>query len=100
MKRRLAMRLVGSACRTGTCWAAAVFNAGDMIPFDRSDAAIPLQAGPEGATFVLGSAVPHPYDLVLGYYSVHSSEEALKAGEVRIAAVRHLYACWSAAPTP
>ncbi|MEW6645136.1 MAG: pirin family protein [Pseudomonadota bacterium] len=67
------------------------FNAGDMIAFDRSDAAIPLQAGPEGATFVLGSAAPHPHDLVLGYYSVHTTEEALKAGEARIAEVRGLY---------
>ncbi|NEU97119.1 pirin family protein [Bradyrhizobium sp. UFLA 03-164] len=68
------------------------YKAGDMIAFDRSDAAISLQSGPEGATFVLGSAVPHPYDLVLGYYSVHTSDEALKAGEARIADVRHLYA--------
>jgi len=67
------------------------YEAGELIAFDRSDAAIPLLAGPEGATFVLGSAVPHPHDLVLGYYSVHTSEEALKAGEARIADVRHLY---------
>src|SRR5262249_24902077 len=67
------------------------FNAGAMIAFDRSDAAIPLQAGPDGAIFVLVSAVPHPHDLVLGYYSVHTSEDALKAGEARIAEVRHLY---------
>jgi redox-sensitive bicupin YhaK (pirin superfamily) len=66
------------------------YKAGDLIAFDRSDAAIPLQAGPEGATFVLGSAVPHPHELVLGYYSVHTSKEALKAGEARIAEVRGL----------
>ncbi len=50
------------------------FNAGDMIVFDKSDAAIPLQGG---ATFVPGSAVSHPHDLVLGNYSVHISEKAL-----------------------
>jgi redox-sensitive bicupin YhaK (pirin superfamily) len=67
------------------------YKAGDMIVFDKSDAAIPLRAGADGATFVLGSAVPHPHDLVLGYYSVHTSEDALQAGEARIAEVRHLY---------
>jgi redox-sensitive bicupin YhaK (pirin superfamily) len=34
--------------------------------------------------FVLGSAVPHPHDLVTGYYSVHTSEDALAQGERRI----------------
>lgn len=68
------------------------FAAGDMIVFDKNDAAIPLQGGTDGAIFVLGSAVPHPHDLVLGYYSVHTSEEALEAGEARIAEVRNLYA--------
>ncbi|ASL45910.1 hypothetical protein bAD24_III00840 [Burkholderia sp. AD24] len=32
----------------------------------------------------LGSAMPHPHDLVLGYYSVHTSAEALRTGEARI----------------
>lgn len=68
------------------------YAAGEMIVFDRSDAAIPLHAGPQGAVFVLGSAVPHPHELVLGNYSVHTSKKALKAGEKRIAEVRSLYA--------
>lgn len=39
----------------------------------------------EGATeFVLGSAVKHPYELVTGYYSVHTSEAALVQGETEI----------------
>jgi len=38
----------------------------------------------EDSEFVLGSAVPHPHNLVLGYYSVHTSAEALRAGEARI----------------
>ena len=69
-----------------------LFAAGEMIAFDRSDAPIPLRAGANGATFVLGSAVPHPHDLVLGYYSVHTSKKALEAGEARIAEIRELYA--------
>ena len=39
----------------------------------------------DGATeFVLGSAVKHPYDLVTGYYSVHTSAAALEQGEKEI----------------
>jgi hypothetical protein len=38
--------------------------------------------------FVLGSPVPHRHDLVTGYYSVHTSQEALAAGERRIAEIR------------
>lgn len=34
--------------------------------------------------FVLGTAVKHPHDLVLGYYSVHTSAQALAAGEAEI----------------
>ena len=30
--------------------------------------------------FVIGSAVEHPHDLVLGTYSVHTSAEALRRG--------------------
>ena len=37
------------------------------------------------AEFVLGSALPHRHELSLGYYSVHTSDEALRAGETRIA---------------
>jgi redox-sensitive bicupin YhaK (pirin superfamily) len=38
--------------------------------------------------FMLGSAVPHPHDLVLGYYSVHTSADALVKGERRIGEIR------------
>lgn len=34
--------------------------------------------------FMLGSAVRHPHDLVTGYYSVHTSADALAKGEQRI----------------
>ena len=42
----------------------------------------------DDAEFMLGSAVPHPHDLVLGYYSVHTSAEALAKGEQRIREIR------------
>src|SRR6195256_5359741 len=38
--------------------------------------------------FVLGSAAPHEHDLVLGYYSVHTSPDALRNGEAHISSIR------------
>lgn len=61
-------------------------SAGEMAVFDRSEAPIRLTAtGASDTVFVLGSAVPHPHDLRLGYYSVHTSAQALALGERRIA---------------
>ena len=55
---------------------------GELAIFEPGEAALTLQeADGTGATFVLGSAVPHPYELHLGAYSVHTSAEALAAGE-------------------
>ena len=60
----------------------------------KHDIGVPLSAlsdfvAAADTEFVIGSAAPHPYDLVLGYYSVHTSAEALQAGEARIEAIRH-----------
>jgi len=53
------------------------------VVFEEGQAAIEFVA--QGATeFVLGSAVKHPYDLVTGYYSVHTSAAALVQGETEI----------------
>lgn len=61
-------------------------TAGAIAVFENGDAPISMQAtGDDDAVFVLGSAVPHPYPLHLGNYSVHTSAEALTAGESRIA---------------
>jgi redox-sensitive bicupin YhaK (pirin superfamily) len=50
--------------------------AGELVVFEESNA--PLEFLAAGDTeFVLGSAVKHPHDLVLGYYCVHTSAEAL-----------------------
>ena len=59
---------------------------GELVIFEPSDAAIELEAT-EDASFVFGSAVKHPYPLVLGYYSVHTSAEALERGETEIARI-------------
>lgn len=61
-------------------------DAGEMVVFEPGEAPIAFAAsGKEDAVFVLGSAVPHPYPLHLGSYSVHTSAQALEAGERRIA---------------
>ena len=58
---------------------------GELALFDESEAPLSFEgAAPGGATFVLGSAVPHRYALHLGAYSVHTSTEALAAGERHI----------------
>jgi redox-sensitive bicupin YhaK (pirin superfamily) len=57
--------------------------AGEIAVFEESNA--PLEFVSRGETgFVLGSAVKHPHDLELGYYSVHTSAVALERGEAEI----------------
>lgn len=76
------------ALAKGRLEAGAVIEAGEMVAFEPGEKAIVLHAsGKQDAVFVLGSAVPHPYPLYLGYYSVHTSASALAAGERRIAAL-------------
>lgn len=61
-------------------------EAGEMASFEPGEGPIDLHAtGDRDAVFVIGSAVPHPHDLVLGRYSVHTSAGALRAGEAKIA---------------
>jgi redox-sensitive bicupin YhaK (pirin superfamily) len=67
----------------GRLHASQVVSAGQLAVFEQSEAAVEVRA--EGATsFVFGSAVKHPHRLVLGYYSVHTSPEALARGEAEI----------------
>jgi redox-sensitive bicupin YhaK (pirin superfamily) len=56
---------------------------GELAVFDHSDAAMEFEATAD-ARFVLGTAIPHPHDLRLGYYSVHTSDAALIEGEREI----------------
>lgn len=62
---------------------------GELAAFNPTSAAIEFKARTD-AEFVLGSAVPHDHDLVLGYHSVHTSAEALRTAEARIATIRSL----------
>lgn len=73
------------ALAKGSLLADGRIDAGEMVTFEPGDAPIVLKASAErDAVFVLGSAVPHPHPLHLGYYSVHTSAQALADGERRI----------------
>jgi hypothetical protein len=60
---------------------------GDLAAFEPSSQAVEFEALTD-AEFVLGSAAPHEHDLVLGYYSVHTSPDALRDAEANISAIR------------
>jgi redox-sensitive bicupin YhaK (pirin superfamily) len=56
---------------------------GELAVFEESEQAIDCVARGD-TSFVLGSAVKHPHDLVMGYYSVHTSKAALEKGGAEI----------------
>ena len=56
---------------------------GELVVFEESDDAVEVQAVGD-TSFVFGSAIKHPHPLALGYYSVHTSAEALARGEAEI----------------
>jgi redox-sensitive bicupin YhaK (pirin superfamily) len=60
---------------------------GELVAFRRSSDPIEFEAESD-AEFVLGSAVPHNYDLILGSHSVHTRVSALREAESRIAAIQ------------
>jgi hypothetical protein len=64
----------------------------EIAVFEEGDQAIEFVA--RGQTdFVLGAAIKHPHPLVLGYYSVHTSYESLKAGESEIKRIGRSGSC-------
>jgi redox-sensitive bicupin YhaK (pirin superfamily) len=65
-------------------------SAGELVVFDDSGNPINFVATGD-ADFVLGSAVKHPHDLVLGYYSVHTTRAALSQGETEIQNIRRRF---------
>jgi redox-sensitive bicupin YhaK (pirin superfamily) len=71
------------AVDTGGLSAPSAIGAGELAVFEESNEAIELQADGD-TSFVLGSAVKHPYPLVLGNYSVHTTPGALAQGEEEI----------------
>jgi redox-sensitive bicupin YhaK (pirin superfamily) len=69
-----------------------IVDKGELAVFAESNGALEFEAL-EDTGFILGSAVKHPHDLVLGTYSVHTSKQALERGEAKIADIgKHLRA--------
>lgn len=60
---------------------------GDLAAFEPSNDAVEFEAQID-TEFVLGSAAPHEHDLVCGYYSVHTSADALRDGEAHILSIQ------------
>jgi redox-sensitive bicupin YhaK (pirin superfamily) len=60
---------------------------GDLAAFEPSSEAVEFEALAD-TELVLGSAAPHEHDLVLGYYSVHTSPDALRDGEAHISSIQ------------
>jgi hypothetical protein len=60
---------------------------GDLAAFEPSGEAVEFEALSD-TEFVLGSAAPHQHDLVPGYYSVHTSPDALRDGEAHILSIK------------
>lgn len=71
------------AVSAGRLDAGGAVDTGELAVFEESDQAIDFVAQGDTA-FVLGSAVKHPHDLVMGYYSVHTSKATLEQGEAEI----------------
>jgi redox-sensitive bicupin YhaK (pirin superfamily) len=74
------------ALHKGSLSAPAVAGEGELVVFEDSNDALDFEVL-EDTGFVLGSAIKHPYELVLGNYSVHTSDDALAKGEARIAEI-------------
>lgn len=74
------------AVHGGVLWAAEHIFSGELAVFEESEDAIVFEAATDTG-FVLGSAIKHPYDLVTGYYSVHTNAAALSQGERNIARI-------------
>ncbi|SDX70413.1 Redox-sensitive bicupin YhaK, pirin superfamily [Variovorax sp. YR634] len=58
-------------------------GSGELAVFEESSAVIDFVARGD-TSFVLGSAVKHPHELVMGHYSVHTSRATLDQGEAEI----------------
>lgn len=71
------------AVHTGELVAPEPVAQGELAVFAEGHGALHFEAK-VATDFVVGSAVKHPHDLVLGRYSVHTSPAALRAGESSI----------------
>jgi redox-sensitive bicupin YhaK (pirin superfamily) len=80
-------RVLWVAITSGVLAAPDELRHGELAAFEPSSEAVEFKALTD-TEFVLGSAAPHEHDLVTGYYSVHTSPEALRDGEAHILSIR------------
>jgi catechol 2,3-dioxygenase-like lactoylglutathione lyase family enzyme len=66
-----------TAIASGTVSVPDELRQGDLAAFEPSSEAVEFEARTD-AEFVLGSAVPHKYDLVLGSHSVHDARRVAR----------------------
>jgi redox-sensitive bicupin YhaK (pirin superfamily) len=64
-----------------------VVRSGELVAFEHSANAVTFEAI-DDSELVVGSAAPHEHALALGYYSVHTSPDALRQGEAHILDIR------------
>jgi redox-sensitive bicupin YhaK (pirin superfamily) len=76
-----------TAVASGTVSVPDELRPGDLAAFEPSSEAVEFDARTD-AEFVVGSAVPHKYDLVLGSHSVHTTPAALRDAQAHLSAIR------------
>ena len=76
-----------TAVASGTVSVPDELRHGDLAAFEPSSEAVEFEARTD-AEFVVGSAVPHQHDLVLGSHSVHTTRAALHDAQAHIAALQ------------
>ena len=76
-----------TAVASGTVSVPEELRHGDLAAFEPSSQAVDFEARTD-AEFILGSAVPHKHDLVLGSHSVHTTPAALRDAQAHLSAIR------------
>jgi redox-sensitive bicupin YhaK (pirin superfamily) len=76
-----------TAALSGTVSVPDELRHGDLAAFEQSNGAVEFEAQTD-TEFVLGSAVPHAHDLVLGSHSVHTTPAALRDAQAHISALQ------------
>jgi redox-sensitive bicupin YhaK (pirin superfamily) len=76
-----------TAVESGTVSVPEELHPGDLAAFEPSSEAVEFEARID-TEFVVGSAVPHEYHLVLGSHSVHTTPAALRDAQAHLSAIR------------
>jgi len=76
-----------AAISSGTVSVPDELRQGELAAFEASNETVQFEALSD-AEFMLGSAVPHDHELVLGSHSVHTNPDALREAEGQISSIR------------